>query len=131
MTDLFGNSHNFVFDLDFACLRVYDAYPKKGGRKMALAKIQKAIKYLSSSSKVDLHDASLQLLHSTQMYANSPDVKEKLSLNNGKFIPMCQAWIHQGRYEDPDSVNGYVEETNEVKSLKQDMIDLGVIDESA
>tara|TARA_R110000803_G_C11798885_1_gene299103 strand:- start:204 stop:599 length:396 start_codon:yes stop_codon:yes gene_type:complete len=129
MNDLFGQkvTSDDMFDIDFSAARIYDKYPRKVARKAAIKAIIKAIKYESKSNNVDLHDASLQILHATEMFAKSPDVLEKLQMDKRQFICIPTSWYNQGRYTDSNEENGYKEKTKEQNDIRQDLIDLGLI----
>jgi len=130
VTDLFGFSVNAdpVFDIDFHAQRIYKVYPRHTARKAALRSIVKAIKANAKEGGVSLHDSALQLLHQTEMFANSPDVLEKLQLGKRKFICHPSTYFNQERYTDSDQENGYEDKLSDKgKDIRQDLIDLGLI----
>ncbi|MDG5767379.1 hypothetical protein QA596_07880 [Balneolales bacterium ANBcel1] len=67
--------------------RIYEAYPRKVGKKAALKKIEAALKELDADT----------LYEKTRQFASAVDGKNK------KFIPHPSTWFGQGRYLDDPS----------------------------
>jgi hypothetical protein len=72
---------------------IYDAYPRKVGRKAALKKIEVALSELR-----DTHgdNGPVWLLARVKAFASSPAGRA------GEFTPHCATWMHQGRYDDDE-----------------------------
>ena len=76
-------------DLD----NVYLDYPKKVGKKKAIAAIASALNEIANKPGIDNPVAFLR--SRVQAYAKSVNSSEE------KFIPHPTTWCNQGRYEDP------------------------------
>lgn len=74
-------------------LDVYNAYPRKVGKKVALASIGRAILALKARGQENAAD---WLLERVKTYAASP------AGQRGTFTPHPATWFNQGRYDDDD-----------------------------
>lgn len=72
---------------------IYAAYPRHCGRKTAIAKIEIALREISSRRP----DAATWLLGRVTAFARSPAGRA------GKFTPHPATWFNQGRYDDDDA----------------------------
>ena len=75
---------------------IYEAYPRRIGRRRALLEIDRAIKRLTSKEEGEMteDEAFAGLLQATIMYARSPAGRR------GGFTPHPATWFHQSRYLD-------------------------------
>ena len=71
-------------------LRVYNEYPRKVGRKLALRRIATALTEIAEREA----DPVSWLVARVRQYAESPAGKR------GKFTPYPATWFNQGRYDD-------------------------------
>src|SRR5882762_10643283 len=88
-------------------LCIYDAYPRKVGRRKALLEIERAIRRLQNGEcgqKLTYEEAAAGLLKATTAFANSP------ACQHFPYVPHPTTWFHQGRYlDDPGEwTNGKV-----------------------
>ncbi len=95
--------------------QIYDAYPRKVGRKAAIVKINVAIKDVAK--RADIDDPSGWLLKQVQQYANSPKLKE----TELQYIPHPATWFNQARYDDEPSAWGI---TGQQATTAADLADL-------
>ena len=91
---------------------IYRAYPRKVGKKYALAKIEEA---LISLYKETGEDSFSFLIERTRMFANSPAGKA------GTYTPHPATWYNQGRYLD-DPKEWYIQEIPDKKKPKQEQV---------
>ncbi len=75
---------------------IYQAYPRKVGRRAAVKAISRAIQHIVARGK-PIRDAQVWLYHRVQTYARSPAGMD------GEFTPHPATWFNQGRYDDADS----------------------------
>jgi len=77
---------------------IYQAYPRKVGRRRALMEIQQALSRIEKGEingiKITPEEAVNGLLKATQAYCHSP------SGNRGCYTPHPSTWFHQSRYLD-------------------------------
>jgi len=91
---------------------IYEAYPRKVGKKHALNKIREA---LISLYKETGNDSFSFLIERTRMFANSPAGKR------GEFTPHPSTWFHQGRYMD-DPKEWYIQDIPDAKKPGQEPV---------
>lgn len=91
---------------------IYRAYPRKVGKKYALAKIQEA---LISLYKETGQDSFSFLIERTRMFANSPAGKA------GTYTPHPATWYNQGRYLD-DPKEWYIQDIPDKKKPQQEQV---------
>lgn len=79
---------------------IYQAYPRKVGRRRAMLEIDRALRRITAGEigdRLPPERAVEELLKATALYAQSP------SGNRGNFTPHPATWFHQSRYLDnPD-----------------------------
>jgi len=78
-----NNGSNRVTEAE--CVEIYEAYPRKSGRRKALEAIRQAIKRGNDRVK---------MLEATKVFAQSP------AGNNGRFVPLPTTWFNQDRFLD-------------------------------
>lgn len=87
-----GAKRRVSTEVEADILAIYDAYPRKEGRKVAIESIRKAIK---GGSLAD------HLLERTRLYAAATATWNE---HDRKFIPHPSTWFNQGRYDDDPEV---------------------------
>lgn len=72
---------------------IYQAYPRRVGRQVAIKAIKRAVQHVKARGHT-LREAEVWLFRKVQEYARSP------AGNDGEFTPHPATWFNQGRYDD-------------------------------